>query len=191
MLSELIEDHPEIKDRLISPFLVDVNPDHVSLLGLLAAIASGFSFVQGYYIIGSFLIAINGFLDLLDGDLARQNGVSLRGDLIDHTIDRLSDQAIIIGIAFSNIVDFRLGLITSVTVLLVSYLGTQAQALTNERLYAGILGRSDRMSIIFLGGLLTYFLAEALQYGLILVFILSCITFLQRFIGIYNRLGDS
>ncbi len=192
MLSEINKKYPELKDRILSPFMVDVDPNYISLLGLLAAVLSGVLFFYGYYVAGSLLIAVNGFLDILDGNLARnrkaKHELTPKGDLIDHTIDRLSDQAIIIGIALSEVVPLMLGLFTAVSVLLVSYLGTQAQALMDERLYAGVLGRSDRMMIIFVAGLSMYFFPEALYYGFLIVFGLSLITFIQRFLGIYRNI---
>ena len=192
MLSEINKKYPELKERILSPFLVDVNPNYVSFLGLIAAVLSGVFFFYEYFVIGSLLIAVNGFLDILDGNLARnkkaEHELNAKGDLIDHTIDRLADQAIIIGIALSGVVSLILGLFTAVSVILVSYLGTQAQALMDRRLYSGVLGRSDRMLILFIAGLSMRFFSQSLYYGFWLIFILSVITFVQRFVGIYNSL---
>lgn len=189
MLSDLDKKHPKIKEKILEPFIVDVDPNLVSTLGLLAALLSGYLFYREYLLLGVLFIALNSFLDLLDGEIAKEfSRKSKTGDLIDHTFDRAADQFMVIGISFSSLVPTYIGLLASITMLLVSYLGTQAQALTEERLYGGLVGRSDRMALLFIAGLLAVFYSQALYYGILLLLILSIITFFQRFYGIYSGL---
>ncbi len=97
----------------------------------------------------SALILLGGLFDALDGYIARRNGtMSVRGDVLDHVLDRYSDVALLIGIAISGYANPFLALLALVSLLLVSYMGTQAQAVGQGRLYAGILSRSDRLVIL-------------------------------------------
>ncbi|MBD3263307.1 CDP-alcohol phosphatidyltransferase family protein, partial [Candidatus Woesearchaeota archaeon] len=127
------------------------------------------------------LVFVNGFLDILDGAIAKKYGTSKFGDFLDHTFDRLADIAILVGIAFNPNIPNWLGFATIIVILLVSYMGTQAQALTKKRLYTAIASRADRILILGLGGIIAAFYFDVLYYALWLLLALSVITFFQRF----------
>ena len=98
----------------------------------------------------SFVFA-GGVFDALDGYVARKQGLtSKRGDYLDHVLDRYADTVILLGVAFSGWADPYLGLVALVSLLLSSYLGTQAQAVTGKRMYGGLLGRADRIVLVSL-----------------------------------------
>jgi phosphatidylglycerophosphate synthase len=113
-------------------------------------------FFPGHYIyimfaIASICIFLNGFLDAVDGQVARMtNRISKRGDLLDHVLDRYSDIFILGGIMLSPFCDWFIGALAIIAVLMVSYMGTQAQALGCGRDYTGLLGRADRLVILII-----------------------------------------
>jgi archaetidylinositol phosphate synthase len=108
---------------------------------------------------------------------------------LDHTFDRLSDLAILAGIGFSSYVSEILALSAFIAVILASYLGTQAHALTGKRLYDGILGRGDRLALIFAGSLFSHFYNPAsLNFVVWAILILSAVTFAQRFAALWKML---
>jgi archaetidylinositol phosphate synthase len=122
----------------------------LTALGLDAAVG-GLRGDRWLYLLGSLLVFANGWLDLLDGALARELGVeSATGDLVDHVLDRYADLAIVGGLA-AGIDAFALGFLAVTGVLLTSYLGTQAQALGAGRTYGGLVGRADRLAFVSLG----------------------------------------
>jgi archaetidylinositol phosphate synthase len=140
-------------------------------------------------------VAINGFLDGLDGKIARMKGKqSAKGDFIDHAMDRYSDVAIIGGIALSQWCDNRIGLIAIVGILLTSYMGTQSQAVGYQREYGGLLGRVDRIVILMIAlviqCILLYFNASVpfgqsfLEWMMIYFAIAGNATAIQRFIKV-------
>lgn len=189
MLSELSKKFPELREKILSPFLVDVNPNYISLIAFASALVSGYLFYEGIYIYAALFLFINGFMDVLDGEIAKKFGKAGKiGDLIDHTFDRLADIAILMGLSLSIYVPRGVGLVTIIAVLLVSYMGTQAHALTNRRLYSGILGRSDRILILIIAAVLTQYYITALAYAVILILVLSIITFFQRLWGSYKMI---
>ena len=60
------------------------------------------------------------------------------------------------GVAVSAWCDPYLGMLALIGVLLTSYMGTQAQAIGAPRLYAGLLGRADRVVLSTLFPIIQY-----------------------------------
>jgi len=178
-----------LKSKLISPFVFKINPNLVSTLALVCALIAGYLFWQSYFIFGAVFVFLNGFFDVLDGAIAKKFEMQSKfGDFIDHTFDRLADVAILLGLTLSPQIPDLLGFATLVAVLLVSYLGTQAQALTGKRLYSAFAGRSDRLVILTIAGFLTFMDFRVLIISLWLILVLSAITFLHRFYLITKKL---
>lgn len=142
-----------------------VNPNTLSWTAFLFAIAAGISIYFSYWvhpllIATSILIILNGFFDALDGKVARLSGrASKSGDFVDHVLDRYADVLMIGLIAVSPWCNPYIGILAIIGVLLTSYMGTQAQAVGAGRLYSGLLGRADRIVILFF--------APLVQWGLI------------------------
>ncbi|HEV2429530.1 MAG TPA: CDP-alcohol phosphatidyltransferase family protein [Thermoplasmata archaeon] len=144
-------------DRLSRPFL-PWSPDRLSGISLMLSLLGG-AFAASARWIGApifllvaFLIFFGGVFDVLDGEVARRTGRSSpRGDLLDHVFDRYADLAIVLGIAASGYADPILALLALVSLLLTSYMGTQAQAVGSVRLYRGLLTRADRLILLTFG----------------------------------------
>lgn len=133
----------------------NVSPNALTVVSLLFALAAAVAFgfatrAQSWLLLaGAAFVAINAILDGLDGKLARiSNQESKRGDYLDHVVDRYSDVAILLGLTLSPLGDLRWGVFAIVGTFLTSYMGTQAQALGLGRMYAGWLGRADRLVIL-------------------------------------------
>jgi archaetidylinositol phosphate synthase len=134
-----------------------VHPDVFTWLSLIAAALGGLAFwLSDSTEVGLRLllaawgcVLLNSVLDLLDGKVAKLTGrATLRGDYLDHAIDRFSDVLLLAGLAFSPWVRLEFGTLALVATLLTSYMGTQAQAVGLKRNYAGLLGRADRMVLL-------------------------------------------
>jgi archaetidylinositol phosphate synthase len=141
-------------ERLARPFL-GWPPDRLSwfALGLsaLAAVAAGSARWLGapVFLAVAALVFAAGVFDVLDGEVARRTGrAGPRGDFLDHVLDRYADVLVLVGIAFSSYASPVLALLALVSLLLASYMGTQAQAVGAGRLYAGLLARADRLVIL-------------------------------------------
>jgi archaetidylinositol phosphate synthase len=157
-----------VMDLLMDPLarlLVRVDPNLFSFWSLLFGIGAGAAYIfsDGWVPRGDgseypwlllaafFLMVLNSIADSLDGRVARLAGRTTDlGDFLDHTYDRLSDIAILSGISLSGYCDPIFGLFAVVSVLLSSYMGTQAQAVGVGRDYSGIMGRPDRMFLLLL-----------------------------------------
>ncbi|RBI64583.1 CDP-alcohol phosphatidyltransferase family protein [Halomicrococcus sp. NG-SE-24] len=147
-----------LADRALDPFVsasrrLGLTPDSVSVVAFLLAAAAAGSFYLGgetgvWYLVGAVLVFLNGWLDLLDGALARELGTeSKAGDLLDHVLDRYADIVLIAGFT-AGVGRYALGLAAVTGVLMTSYLGTQAQAVGLDRVYGGLLGRADRLALM-------------------------------------------
>lgn len=141
-------------DRLSTPFL-GWSPNSLSSLALGLAVGAGLlSLLVRWttpllFFPVALLIFTSGVFDALDGAVARRTGrSSVRGDFLDHVFDRYADVAIVAGLAASGFAYVPLGLFALVSLLLTSYMGTQAQAVGQGRLYGGLLGRADRLLIV-------------------------------------------
>lgn len=176
------------------------SPNLLSLLSMIFALAAG-----GFYLLSAdevallypaaLMVLLNSAFDVVDGALARRTGrAEPKGDFLDHVIDRYADMAILVGIVLAGYVSEAWGIFAVMGVLLTSYLGTQAQALQLGRLYGGIMGRADRLTLILfatvvnaiypgdLGGL------SILGWAVILITVASHVTALQRIFLIWRRL---
>ncbi|MCI4331682.1 MAG: CDP-alcohol phosphatidyltransferase family protein [Thermoplasmata archaeon] len=138
-------------DRLSTPFL-DWSPNRLSAVALgLSALAGVLAALVRFttpllFLPVSLLIFFGGVFDVLDGAVARRSGrSSVRGDFLDHVYDRYADLFVVVGIGFSSFTYPELALFALVSLLLTSYMGTQAQAVGAGRSYGGLLSRSDRL----------------------------------------------
>jgi len=160
----------ELGTRLLMPLArnLQINPTILSLISLLSACGAGFFFYKAEpgiadlsLLIAGVLVFIAAVFDALDGIVARMTGTaSKRGDLIDHTLDRVADILILGGISLGPIVEERVGVVALLGVLLLSYMGTQAQAVGAGRVYEGVLGRADRLVILTLVPMIQYFMYD-------------------------------
>jgi archaetidylinositol phosphate synthase len=191
-----------VADRLLEPVVegadwLGLTPDGVSVLAFAFALAAAAGFVVATplaYVIAGTCVLLNGSLDLLDGQLAREQGVESRaGDLLDHVLDRYADVVLVAGLA-AGVGRFDLGLAAVTGVLLTSYMGTQVQAVGLGRNYGGLVGRADRLALIgvtaFLAAVLTAPLFGLTAVGWLLVFlaVVGHVTALQRFYGAWRDL---
>jgi archaetidylinositol phosphate synthase len=154
-----------VAERALDPFVraadrVGLTPDGISVLALGVAGAAGVAYtlaggaVAGLeadprlYLAGAVLVFCNGWLDLMDGALARKQDTDSRGgDLLDHVVDRYADILVLAGLAVGS-GRYLIGFFAVTGVLMTSYLGTQAQAVGLDRVYGGVVGRADRLAVI-------------------------------------------
>ncbi len=135
---------------------IKVDPNTISFISLILAGLAGALIYLAYdhytallLPLAAVVILVSGFLDALDGKVARLTGKAGRkGDFIDHVIDRYADVLMIGAVAFSAWCNPYLGMLALIGVLLTSYMGTQAQAVGAGRHYAGLLGRADRLVLM-------------------------------------------
>jgi phosphatidylglycerophosphate synthase len=169
-------------------------------MAFIGGVLYGLSYPDFNILLLAFMaVFLNSTLDMVDGALARVTGTaSKRGDFLDHIIDRYADVFLICGITFGGFIPVEWGMVSVVGVLLVSYVGTQAQAVSRKRYYGGFLGRADRLVVIMVATLFTviypwdidlvFASMTILGWGVLIIGILSHVTALQRITAVWKKL---
>lgn len=171
-----------------------LNANFFTLAALIASAAAGILFYFRMELWGIVTVFLNAFCDAMDGAVARQMKTqSLRGDFLDHAVDRYADIFIICGIFAGGLVPWPIGVFALTGVLMSSYLGTQAQAVGVGRYYGGLLGRADRLVLIIVVGIIGLLFPVSI-YGLnwlgwllVLFGIFGHITAFQRFAYVWAK----
>ena len=196
------DDYRELGTRILAPIarISPLNPMGISLLSLVTALTAGYSFYMAdleskeWLLLGALMVFLTAVLDALDGIVARmRNMSSRRGDLVDHTLDRVADIIIVGGIALGPLVDITVGFSAIIGILMLSYMGTQAQAVGAGREYAGLLGRADRLVVLAIVPVIQYFDQgyQDLNYMTLMCYtfaIVCTISAVYRFQRIWNEL---
>lgn len=172
-----------VRDAL-SPFakkVVGVNPNTLTVLGLLISIVAAIFFAIGEVLAAGSLLLLSGLFDVLDGAVARENGRTTRfGGFLDSVCDRFADAAVLIGAMYGGLTSFPpfpdwfLGSLAIVGSLMVSYTRARAEA-AGAAASVGIGERAVRMVILILGAFL-----NMVNWAVLLVIVLSFITVFQR-----------
>ncbi|MCG1003004.1 MULTISPECIES: CDP-alcohol phosphatidyltransferase family protein [Halobacterium] len=197
-----LDTYRDLAARLMRPWVraavkVGATPNAVSVVAFLFAVAAAAAFYVAspvMYAVGALCVVVNGWLDLLDGALARELGTdSVAGDLLDHVLDRYADVVVVAGLA-AGIGRYDLGLAAVTGVLLTSYLGTQAQAVGLDRVYGGLLGRADRLALVGITGGLSVFIPAVAGFSLVawllvLFAVVGHLTAVQRFVSAWRQLS--
>ena len=193
-----------VSDRAITPFVgvatrLGLSPNAITTIAFVVAAAAGVAlYLAGtdprWYLLGGLLALFSGFLDVLDGAVARETDTaSAAGDYLDHVLDRYGDVVILAGLAIGA-EELLLGIVVLTGVLLTAYLGTQAQAVGLGRNYGGLLGRADILVLVGGVSLVAAFVhgeyAGFTVVGWLLVgfAVVSHVTALQRFVHGWRRL---
>ena len=169
-------------------------PNFLTIAAFIASAAAGLLFAFGYLVWAILAVILNAICDALDGAVARELKMqSLRGDFLDHAVDRYADIFIITGIFAGGLVNWPIGVFALTGVLMSSYLGTQAQAVGVGRYYGGVLGRADRLVLIVLIGIVSLVLPSGIFGVTFFTLLLFCfgifghITALQRFAYVWAK----
>lgn len=147
----------------IAPFLdpiakgmakIRLTPTVVTFLGLLVTIGGSFFIANKEYVAGALVGGFGGFLDALDGPLARLQGrASNRGAFVDTMSDRFGEIAIFAALAFALRDDptgLMLCLFALAFSLLTPYVRAKAESWGAEG-RGGWMGRAERMLLALIG----------------------------------------
>ena len=189
--SFLAEPYYRWLDKRILPHVnrLTLSPNQFTLVGVLLAAAVPFGFFL-HPVVGLFFMLISGFADTVDGLLARRrNAASVFGAFLDSTLDRISDFFYIFGFwtLFWNSDRFILasGLIfvSSLTTVMISYVKARTEALGGT-CSIGWMERGWRTIYLVIWAFLICVLPSLVDLilwaGLVLYFVLTSITVLQR-----------
>lgn len=206
-IHKLIHGAPRrVLERLLDPLIKvliggDTNPNSITTLATLVAVASAVLFSVGHASWGGFLLLISGVLDILDGRVAREGGGPTKfGAFYDSTLDRIADAALFFGIAMYFLqgglrqdlvaAGVAISMMGMGFTLSLSYARARAEGLGLE-CKVGVAQRAER--ILGLGFPMMFFGVG--PDGLLLLGILVILTFLaavtvfQRIVHVYRVTG--
>jgi len=166
---------------------IGLRPNSATLLGALLCVGVSVVLASGRLALGGALFALVCTLDVMDGAMARHLGRKSRfGAFLDSTLDRLSDAAVLGGLAFyfaqrGATLEVMLALASMSGSTLVSYTRARAEAL-GFSCKIGIVSRLERI-VILTAGLVLGFPTIALW----VLAIGTHLTALQRIIYVYRQ----
>ncbi len=172
--------------------LKNIPANYFTLFGLVSAIITFFGFVFQLMIIVIIFLFITEFFDQLDGVVARLQGPTKLGGFLDSTLDRIGDFFLFIGIIIGGYTTIEIGLIVLFGAFLTSYTRAKIEALGVEKIYGiGILERTDRVPILFIGAILQIWFLSALWWTMIILAIGTNITVIQRIIFAFQKFSNN
>jgi len=163
-----------------------LTPNHVSVLGIIFASLAAVTYSQWQFnhlllILAPVLMLISGLFDALDGVIARVYGEATTfGGFFDSLLDRCADAVILCGIILGGLTQTVWGLAALLGSLMVSYARARAEAAGIKMESVGLAERAERIVILALASFLSYVWLEALDWGVILLAVLTNLTVVQR-----------
>ena len=199
MLNRFREKITPITTRIGNNFgSLGLSPTFWSMIGFAFAILSSIFFgltnflnQQGlefpWQVIASIMLLISGFFDIVDGSVARvMKKTTTRGAFLDSNFDKVSEALIFIAIAIGGLSNPILAMIALSTSILVSYLRARAESLGIELKGIGVGERAERLLILAICGLIP--ISGSIQWGVIIIILISAFSFIQRFMYVLKRL---
>lgn len=175
-----------------------VHPNLLTTIGFFSTCGGALAFHSNQVRLAGLLILLGGFIDILDGRVARLTGLGSKfGAFYDSTLDRIGEIVTFIGI-LSLYNDYRselhhTGMIYAVMLamagsLMISYTRARAESLGLD-CRVGIMPRAER--IVLIGGAALFFGAAwgglVLKGVVVLLAILTNLTAFQRIHWVYRH----
>lgn len=174
---------------------IGLTPNKVSIIGFILALSSAtaYAFIPNqppwFLLLATLFLLSSGFCDALDGIIARNfQQATIFGGFLDSLLDRYADAAVYAGIIIGGLCEPVWGLAALAGSMLVSYSRARAEAANIQMESIGLAERAERMIILAAATILAFFWIPALNYGIILLALLSNFTVLQRALHVYQTL---
>lgn len=198
--------------RVLTPFAAfllrrGVSPDAVTLIGTAGVVAGALVFFpRGDFFWGTITITLFVFSDLVDGNMARQAGVSSRwGAFLDSTLDRVADAAIFGGLALWYAGSGNDNVLCAVAIFclasgqVVSYTKARGESIGLPVAVNGLIERAERLVISLvaagLSGLVIFgapsWIEVLLPVALWIVAVGSLVTLIQRVVTVRREAAEA
>ncbi len=171
------------------------NPNSISAVGFILALTSAVAYAltpnysSWFLLLATFLLLASGFCDTLDGIVARTFGqTTVFGGFFDSVLDRYADAAVYAAIVIAGLCVPIWGLAALTGSVLVSYSRAKAEAAGLKMESIGFAERAERMLILAVASIVAFWWLPALNYGIIILAIISNFTVIQRILHVYKEL---
>lgn len=165
-----------------------ITPNQYTLISVFFALASSYFLINQKIILAIVFFLIAGFLDFVDGAVARHKNMATKtGAYLDTVIDRYVEGLLLLGMLFLPLPEiFFPAYVWIFLILFGSIMTTYAKAaakeknLTDQEMKGGLLSRGERIILLTTALILGLFSFIWMTYLLIAVALLSNFTALQR-----------
>lgn len=164
-----------------------ISPNVLTLFGLIVNFWAAVLFATGMFRSAATVIFFAGFLDMLDGQVARRaKRVTAFGAFFDSTLDRYSDMALYMGLLVYYAVNGRaayviLAAVATAGSVMVSYSRARAESLIPS-CKVGFMERPERVVLLILGGLF-----DRMAPALWVISVVSTITVIHRILHTWQE----
>jgi phosphatidylglycerophosphate synthase len=175
-----------------------VSADAITVVGLLFALAAGAALWfgrsgGGWLLIVPIAVFLRIAANALDGMVAIATGTTHpRGEVLNETADRVADVAIFFPLIAVPGLEPALVTATIAMVLITSTVGITARAAGGPRIYAGVMGKADRMLVVGFAAVVAYFAGNmdaVFSVALAIVLAGSAATFITRIAAVRRDLS--
>ena len=191
-MTNLAEMRKNIASRIANPIVrilsrSRLKPNTLTLIGLVINIGAAYLIALNYFFLGGVLVLVSGLFDLLDGALARFAKQATKfGAILDSTVDRVSEAAILCGLLIWYIprgakVEILLIFAVLIGSFLVSYIRARAEGL-GLQCQVGLFTRAERVIVLAVGLLVSRinFVIPPVVIALWILLVFVYITVAQR-----------
>ena len=197
MLNKFRKNLGPILEKIASIFAASgLSPNTLTIIGFVLAITSSIVYASSSIqkdiffnaaLVGSILLLIAGFFDVIDGSVAKiTKKTSRKGAFLDSTLDKISEVIIFTGIAIGGLSNPILCMTALSSSLLVSYTRSRAESLGIDLSGVGFGERAERLLILAIMGIIP--IQNFLEYGIIIIIIISILTIIQRIFKTIKKL---
>ena len=201
-MTELPRLRKSTSHRLTEPVIrllvkTHITPTTLTWLGFSIALGAAIVIATGHLFVAGFIVLAGGFFDMLDGTLARRTGrVTTFGALLDSTLDRVSEAALLLGILIFYLflggqpaVGILLVCLALIASLMVSYLRARGEALGLE-CGVGLFTRPERVIALAIGLLASGVVDNALIIALAVIVVFGFATAGQRLLYLRRQIKN-
>jgi len=161
-------------------------PNMVTSMGFLLTLVASTFYAAGlgtvWLLRGAVLaLLVGAYFDAVDGAMARRfHRMSKMGGILDSVLDRVGEIALYAGLAIGSLVPGWLSLWALSASLMVSYVRARVDVEGVKLKGVGLAERPERLLILLISTILAEFNTLALEFGVVLVAVLSTVTIIER-----------
>ncbi|MFC7062890.1 CDP-alcohol phosphatidyltransferase family protein [Halobacillus seohaensis] len=166
-------------------------PNQITVFALLVGIGTSVLYVMGFPSLAVVFLWTSGFLDAVDGTMARHTKTSPFGTVMDITFDRIVEVAIIVAIAYVHpeviwpLLLLTVAIVISMTIFLVVGAVSEQSGVKSFYYQAGLAERTEG----FLLFSIMLLFPSVLYWSILLFFVVELFTGIQRFVEAGRILG--
>jgi len=166
-----------------------LKPNAVTTTSLLVSCLAGAAYSLRLPLLGAVGLLGSGFIDMLDGAVARATGTTSRfGAVYDHVLDRYAEFAVLLGIGLGGLVNWIWVVFALFGMVMASFVRAKAESVGGlKSCTVGIAERQEKLILLLAGSILQSISPLSLTICVLIVGALSHVTVIQRLQYTFNQ----